>query len=223
MATAGTMLKSASLEGAEYEGAWTWTTADEQPHHSYLLKSIDALFPTGSALSVLDAGCGNGFIAARIASRGHNMIAIDASTTGVALARLAHPEVRYEVKSVYGDLADLMPPGGWDLIVSSEVIEHLSRTSAFLANMNRHLRPGGWLILTTPYHGYLKNLALSIANAWDHHHGSLDEDGHIKFFSQHTLAIALTRAGFEPPVFRNAGRVSLFWKSMVCRSRKPER
>jgi 2-polyprenyl-6-hydroxyphenyl methylase/3-demethylubiquinone-9 3-methyltransferase len=172
-------------------------------------------------LSVLDAGCGNGFIAARIAGRGHNVIAIDASPTGVELARVAHPGVRYEVKSVYDDLNSLMPHGGWDLIISSEVIEHLSRPSAFLANMNRHLRPGGWLILTTPYHGYLKNLALSIANAWDHHHGSLDEGGHIKFFSQHTLAAALARAGFEPPVFRNAGRVSLLWKSMVCRSRKP--
>jgi SAM-dependent methyltransferase len=203
-------------------GGWTWASAGEHSHHKYILKSIVALMPTGYSLSVLDAGCGNGFIAAHIARLGHRVIGIDSGASGLRWARAAHPAIRYELRTVYDDLCDLMPHGGWDLIVSSEVIEHLSRPLAFLRNMNTHLRSRGAIILTTPYHGYLKNLALSFANAWDRHHGSLDESGHIKFFSESTLGGALIATGFEPPVFRNAGRAPLFWKSIVCRSSKRE-
>jgi SAM-dependent methyltransferase len=199
---------------------WGWNTADRAPHHAYLLPAINALLPNPDFLSVLDAGCGNGFIAAQIAKLGHQVTAIDSAEDGVQLARAAHPSVHYEIASVYDELTSLMPPGGWDVIVSCEVIEHLYRPLAFLRNMNRHLRPNGCIILTTPYHGYLKNLAISLADGWDWHHTALVEGGHVKFFSQDTLSEALSAAGFARPIFRNAGRLPLFWKSMVCRSLK---
>jgi hypothetical protein len=38
------------------------------------------------------------------------------------------------------------------------------------------------LIITTPYHGYLKNIALSVSVKFDHHVNPLWDGGHIKFF-----------------------------------------
>jgi len=79
---------------------------------------------------------------------------------------------------------------------------------------------GGSIILITPYHGYLKNLALSLLNYWDKHH-TVDWKGeHINFFSEKTLSKMLVEAGFPNITFNNAGRVPWLWESMVCRAEK---
>ena len=187
-------------------------------HHRYILPSIVALLPRHPRLQILDAGCGSGVIASRLAGLGHDVTGVDSSPDGIRLARQAYPRVRYEVASVYDNLTGLAPAGGWDVVISSEVIEHLYAPGAFLRNMRLHMRGGGCAILSTPYHGYLKNLALSLANGWDHHFGVERCGGHIKFFSQHSLAAMLKEAGFSSPTFRNAGRAPLLWKSLVCRA-----
>jgi 2-polyprenyl-6-hydroxyphenyl methylase/3-demethylubiquinone-9 3-methyltransferase len=84
--------------------------------------------------------------------------------------------------------------------------------------MHRHLKPGGVIILTTPYHGYLKNLALSLLNAWDKHFTVDWEGGHIKFFSPKTLSAMLKEAGFGEIEFRGAGRLPYLWKTGVYRA-----
>lgn len=169
--------------------------------------------------TILDVGCGNGYIASQLAAIGHNVIGIDASEDGIAIARKAHPNVRFEVHSAYG-LGDIVVDV--DLVMSSEVIEHLYRPKLFLENVFKVLRPGGYVILTTPYHGYLKNLALSVFNYWDKHHTVDWEGGHIKFFSEKTLTRMLRDCGFTEITFNNAGRIRWLWKSMVCRARKQD-
>ena len=109
-----------------------------------------------------------------------------------------------------------------DLIVSTEVIEHLYSPETFLKTLYKVIRPGGSIILTTPYHGYIKNLALSLANAWDKHHTVDWEGGHIKFFSEKTLSAMLIQTGFSGIKFNNAGRLPWLWKSMVCGAKKDD-
>jgi 2-polyprenyl-6-hydroxyphenyl methylase/3-demethylubiquinone-9 3-methyltransferase len=45
----------------------------------------------------------------------------------------------------------------------------------------------GMGFLSTPYHGYLKNLALAVSGKMDSHFGALWYGGHVKFFSIKTL------------------------------------
>jgi len=195
-----------------------WKSAESLADHAYTLPAIKCLLPEG-VLTILDVGCGNGYIASQLSAMGHNVIGIDASYDGIAIARKAHPDVRFEVYSAYDDLTDVVTET--DVVVSSEVIEHLYRPKLFLENVFKVLRPGGYVILTTPYHGYLKNLALSLFDHWDKHHTVEREGGHIKFFSEKTLTRMLQDCGFTKATFNNAGRVRWLWKSMVCRARKP--
>src|SRR5437763_6016915 len=61
-----------------------------------------------STRCVLDAGCGNGYLAARIAAQGFEVTGFDTSASGIAQARQAFPGVRFEIASGYDDLVGLL-------------------------------------------------------------------------------------------------------------------
>ena len=105
--------------------------------------------------------------------------------------------------------------GLFDAVVSTEVIEHLFSPHLLPQFARALLRENGKLIVTTPYHGYLKNLALSVAGKWDHHHTALWHGGHIKFFSRTTLTKLLEENGFRVVAFHGVGRAPYLWKSMM--------
>lgn len=200
-------------EMAEYG----WETAKAQADHAYTWPAIEQLLPPGE-LRILDLGCGPGVITSRLAALGHSVIGIDVAEDGIRLARASYQNIRFEIGSVYDDLRPLA--GEVDVVVSSEVIEHLYSPARYLQNIYDVLVPGGHLILTTPYHGYLKNLMLSVFDKWDDHHTVAWEGGHIKSFSPNSLKSMLWEAGFVEFAFNNAGRFQWMWKSMVCRARR---
>lgn len=135
------------------------------------------------------------------------------------MARRSFPKAVFHLGSAYDDLAGTY--GTFPIVVSLEVIEHCFSPKAYLDTMFKLIEPGGLGIISTPFHGYWKNLALSLANKWDSHLGPLWEGGHIKFFSEKTLAQALRAAGFADIDFRRAGRFSLMAKSTVVAFRRP--
>ena len=75
---------------------------------------------------------------------------------------------------------------------------------------------------STPYHGYLKNLMLSLFDHWDFHHTVLWEGGHIKFWSRKTLGRLLEQNGFKVLSFQGVGRMPFIWKSMIIVAQKKE-
>ena len=109
----------------------------------------------------------------------------------------------------------------FDFVVSLETIEHLFDPRLFLRRAFEVLKPSGVLVLSTPYHGYLKNLALAVSGRLDSHFTALWDGGHIKFFSWPTLRTLLGEAGFVEIRFRGAGRFPLLWKSMLVSARRP--
>ncbi len=80
-------------------------------------------------------------------------------------------------------------------------------------------KSGGHLILTTPYHGYFKNLVLALSGKMDNHFHVLWDGGHIKFFSVKTLTKFLETEGYTDTYFKFAGRFPYLWKSMLCSSK----
>lgn len=163
---------------------------------------------------VLDAGCGRGAFTGRLAKVGHEVFGFDLSKPGIEIAKNQYPDIRFEVASVYDDFETLFGCT-FDSIVSLEVIEHLQDPRCFVRNVKNALSPGGIFIVTTPYHGYLKNLLLAITGGMDRHFGALWDGGHIKFWSRRSLSLLLSEAGFDLVAFRGAGRLPYIWKSMI--------
>jgi 2-polyprenyl-6-hydroxyphenyl methylase/3-demethylubiquinone-9 3-methyltransferase len=75
-------------------------------------------------------------------------------------------------------------------------------------------------IISTPYHGYLKNLALGVVGKWDAHFDPLWDGGHVKFFSVRTLRMLLTEAGFSNIRFIRVGRIPQLAKGMIAVAQK---
>lgn len=194
-----------------------WQSTDSVAAHKYIFPKVLSLLPGGN-LTIMDVGCGNGYMAGKLAAMGHNVIGVDTAEDGITIAQRKYTDVRFYCRSVYYDLVEIC--NSVDLVLASEVIEHLYWPNKFLANIHKVLKKGGYVILTTPYHGYLKNLAISVLNCWDKHHTVDWEGGHIKFFSEKSLRRVLRDCGFSEIQFNNAGRTMYFWKSMVCRAIK---
>jgi 2-polyprenyl-3-methyl-5-hydroxy-6-metoxy-1,4-benzoquinol methylase len=133
---------------------------------------------------------------------------------------LYYPEGRFEVCAIdSGNLLEILGRPV-DCVVSLEVIEHLFFPKRLFEQSHSVLKIGGTLILSTPYHGYLKNLSLSLVNGWDRHFNVDWDGGHIKFFSKKTLTKMAQDNGFCNLRFQCVGRFPGFWKSMIMIAQK---
>jgi len=110
----------------------------------------------------------------------------------------------------------------FDVAIATEVIEHLVRPRNLPRFAKQVLRPGGHLLISTPYHGYVKNLVLALSNKWDSHLTPLWDGGHIKLWSRKTLSQLLNEGCFRVVRFIGAGRLPFLWKSMIIVAQKPQ-
>lgn len=186
--------------------------------HQYLLPALLPMLDKQQ--KILDLGCGNGALAIKLIGCGYNVYGMDASEEGIKIAR-----TRYPNQFFVQNLSEKKLPTGLDntvfsTLISTEVIEHLYDPKEFIAFCKHILsnQKHNTLIISTPYHGYLKNLALAIFNQSDKHYNPLWSGGHIKFWSRKTLGNLLESFGFEIVEFKGCGRFPFFWKSMLIKA-----
>ena len=95
--------------------------------------------------SVLDAGCGTGRVARELARRGVGVVGVDLDEDMLATARRRSPELSW----IRADLATAALGRAFDVVVAAGNVMILltpGSEPAVIANMARHLRPGGLLI-----------------------------------------------------------------------------
>ena len=173
----------------------------------------------GRARRVFDLGCANGFVADILDRAGFSVSGVDTSRSGIAIANREHPHIGLQLGSAYDDLRSVH--GTFPIVISLEVVEHLYSPRLFASRLYDLLEPNGIAIVSTPYHGYMKNLMIAVTGEFDRHVNPLWDNGHIKFWSKRTLRQLLCSAGFQPPHFVHAGRVPWLAKSMIAVARKP--
>jgi 2-polyprenyl-3-methyl-5-hydroxy-6-metoxy-1,4-benzoquinol methylase len=169
---------------------------------------------TWESRKAFDLGCGNGTTADYLSTFGFDVTAVDISESGLEIARQRFPHLKTHFGSAYDELHARY--GSFPLVISFEVVEHCMDPHAFMKTFLSLIAPGGIGVMSTPYHGYLKNLALAVADKMDHHYTALWPNGHIKFFSIKTLSKLLKDSGAADFRFERVGRIPPLAKSMVA-------
>lgn len=199
-----------------------WSETGATCASPYVVPGVLARLPgDGLGARLLDIGCGNGYLAGELLRRGYDVTGVDLSHEGIELARMRYQAGRFEVLSVEEDVLTRLGADPYDVVVSTEVIEHLYSPASFAAACFGALRPGGLLVLTTPDHNWIKNVLIAVTGKFDAHVDPNFEGGHIKFFSRHTLGELLRAAGFVDLKFGGVGRVPFVAKSLVASARRP--
>lgn len=202
------------MSTGEQFSTYEWTSSHCDAHHVQTDGVILELLEIFKCKKVLDLGCGNGCLTRRLMDAGYTTSACDPSPSAISIARQVVPEARLFTVGVY-DKPAALGENDFDCVVSSEVIEHLYYPRMLPRFAARVLKRRGLLIITTPYYGYLRNLALSMFNRWDHHFTALWDHGHIKLFSRKTLSTLVAEEGFDVIRVRGVGNFWGMWRHMV--------
>jgi len=195
------------------------------PSHTngYLWPKVESILAdhvrAGAPRRVFDLGCGNGAFAGRLADQAFEVTGVDPSTTGIEQAHRQWPTLELHNGSAYDDLRSRF--GTFPALVSLEVVEHVYAPRDYAKCVADLLEPGGLAIISTPYHGYWKNLALALTGQFDRHFTALWDHGHIKFWSIRTLTCILNQAGLRVEQVHRVGRLPALAKSMIVVARKP--
>jgi SAM-dependent methyltransferase len=154
---------------------------------------FDALGLTRAAgpVRLIEFGSGQGELSSEIATRHPELelVGVDLSATGIAIARAKVPRARFFQRDLTQPLPDEYR--GWAThAICSEVLEHLDDPLTALRNLRACLAPGGSLVITVPG---------GPMSAFDRH------IGHRAHFTQARLRQLLLTAGFEVAAVRGAG------------------
>ena len=162
----------------------------------------------------VDLGCGQGeFLELAAAARGLAGLGLDYWRSNArAGARLGRP-------ALAADLNRALPfrDASLDGATLIEVVEHIVRAEDLLAELARVIRPGGWLVLTTPNVAHLTYRWRALTG-----HPPKQEGYHYRFFTKRTLAEALEAAGFRRVARASFGKQSLASRLGRLLGRGPE-
>lgn len=195
-----------------YDNSWKSQEEKLEKRYPIILKMV------GSNKKVLDIGCGAGLLSSLISNQGNEVYGVDISSEALRKAASRGIEVRQ------CNIEEGLPfeDESFDMVVCSEIIEHLFAPKKLLVEIRRALRDDGFLILTTPNVTYIvrricfllgkfpeeaKWATTSCTNEWEH----------IRFFTVSSLEKLLNETGFTIMEFKGVDRFSKLPLSRVAK------
>jgi SAM-dependent methyltransferase len=154
-----------------------------EPRNRLIVGLLNKYFP--AAESLLEVGCGTGFVLSAIASsrKWEHLYGSELHEAGLAFARTrlngtAAELIQMDARKIPDAYSNM------DVIGAFDVIEHIEEDTAVLRGIHRALKPGGGLIVTVPQHQWL----------WS----NIDEySHHVRRYSARELHRKIRHAGFD--------------------------
>jgi 2-polyprenyl-3-methyl-5-hydroxy-6-metoxy-1,4-benzoquinol methylase len=178
---------------AEQTFARAWTPSHFDLTRARRLRKLLSSRPPGP---LLDVGCWDGQFITHVV-RDQRIIGVDVSTSALARARrsgLIPVRAQTELGLPFTDAA-------FATVVAAEIIEHVFDTEALARELVRLVKPGGWLVITTPNLVALSGRAQFLLGRSPRNiefDASPGTSGHIRYFTFETLETLLRRVGLKP-------------------------
>jgi len=202
-----------------YEASNLEPTRENKKIYAAILDKIRLLKPA----SVLEVGAGIGMLGNEIRKMGIRYVGLEPDAAQLSLCHQRYPESTVVEGSCY-EAPEKYGLGEFDLVFSTDVIEHLFLPRHLVRFKKAHVKPGGHVMTCTPEFGsYWKNILYSVFNKWDMVHSPLWNGGHIKFFSRRWMKQIFAEQGFidfEWSTVRNVN-IPILPMSMICICRRP--
>jgi SAM-dependent methyltransferase len=158
--------------------------------HSLLLRALPR---DGAGRTVLDVGCGSGYLGAVLAQRGYDVTGIERSS------RYREPfpaSVRLIEADLENGLPDL-PAAAFDYVLCADILEHLRDPGRLLQQIRPVLRPGGSLIASLPNSGNVYFRLNILAGRFPQDDKGLFDRTHVRFFMWSGWSDLLQQAGWS--------------------------
>jgi 2-polyprenyl-3-methyl-5-hydroxy-6-metoxy-1,4-benzoquinol methylase len=155
----------------------------------------------GQGGRILDVGCAQGTLGLMLAERGFRVSLLDVRSTNIDYSRARYE--RGEVDFHVGLLSDGMPPSSdYDVVVCTEVVEHVPEPARLLSQLAEKTRSGGHVCLTTPNADYAFAALPSFGTANQHvidaaEANSMDGDAHRFLYTREELVTLVRGVGLR--------------------------
>jgi ubiquinone/menaquinone biosynthesis C-methylase UbiE len=165
---------------------------------------------------VLDIGCYVGDVVNQIQQMGFQGYGIDIFDENITSARKNYPASTFKVADLNAGKLPF-PDNYFDVIWAGDIIEHIYDTINMFSEFNRVMKPGGRLVCSTPYHGIIKIMAISLIDMKRHFH---PEHPHVRFYTNKSLRMILQKYGFSVKSEKYLGRFPTMSNNMFFISQK---
>ena len=128
----------------------------------FIVEILWSLGREPAEVCVLDVGCGNGSLSLPIASLGYRVVGVDVDPGSIEHARQVNPFPNARFELVNSDRLEL--PERFDLVVCSEVLEHLHNPMSLIRAIAEAMEPDGLAIITVPNGQGLRELLGRVEN-----------------------------------------------------------
>jgi 2-polyprenyl-3-methyl-5-hydroxy-6-metoxy-1,4-benzoquinol methylase len=141
-------------------GAYHWQQISRNPHvrrafvvgrYQNLITLVRRFGGGCAGKHLLDVGCGDGALSWLFSLTGAQVTGVDVLPLALTLARRATAARSAAVQWLGADACTLpFKDDVFDLVVSSDTVEHLAAPWDLLREMARVLKPQGWAVISTP-------------------------------------------------------------------------
>lgn len=148
---------------------------------------------------VLDVGCGTGALTVLAnRGRGNTVVCIEPDAERAAVARGRGLNVHT------GELTEALLPylGSFDVVMASDVLEHVADPAALLNLMRRAVRPGGYVLLSVPNVAHWSVRLALLFGRFDYEPVGIMDATHLRWFTEHTLFELVERCGLKLAALR---------------------
>lgn len=199
-----------------YNRYWA-TYNDTTKDFDYKWPAIFPIIPRKQSISILDIGCGTGKVLAEIKKLNPQaqIFGVDVSSRAINVARKLLPQCKFTLIKDGEKLP--FKNNSMDYIFSFDVIEHIYDIQNILYEYKRILKPGGNILISTPYHGLIKNLVIALIGFEKVFN---PYEGHIRFFTKKSLSLGFRMINFEIIKIGYFGRFYPLWRGMYLLAHK---